>query len=112
MCSSTDTEQRFVRRYLDYFDDSSSSPSASYFHISALDALHTMRWAWGMVSPDIIANCFRHAGFCTEEATASDPVVEDEAVNEDITKMSNLFDWLGDVDVDPKDYVNMTKMRQ
>ena len=48
------------------------------YKLSVLDALYTVRAAWGCVSDETIANCFRHAGFgrqttqqsadCTHEA--------------------------------------------
>jgi hypothetical protein len=37
--------------------------TAASFSINVLDALYMMRTAWGAVTSETIANCFRHAGF-------------------------------------------------
>ncbi|GFO15087.1 tigger transposable element-derived protein [Plakobranchus ocellatus] len=92
-----------VRRYLQHIDGN----SASAFHISVLDALYHMRWAWSMVTPETIANCFRHARFCrVEDEAASAPGQDCDAITEEL---SALFANIDDADGGPEDYVNIDK---
>ncbi|GFN91634.1 tigger transposable element-derived protein 6 [Plakobranchus ocellatus] len=92
-----------VRRYLQHIDGN----SASAFHISVLAALYHMRWAWSMVTPETIANCFRHAGFCrVEDEAASAPGQDCDAITEEL---SAFFANIDDADSGPEDYVNIDK---
>ena len=69
---------KIVRKYLQYID----SESPSEFHISVLDARYDMRCAWGMITHETIANCFKHAGFYTEDIATSLPAQETDASDE------------------------------
>ncbi|XP_005102045.1 tigger transposable element-derived protein 4 [Aplysia californica] len=56
--------EKVVKRFLAYISGGqSASGDSSAFHISVLDALYYMRWAWDRVSRKTVANCFRRAGF-------------------------------------------------
>ena len=63
-----------VQKLLVAFDsrDENTEFATENFKFSVLDALHTVRTAWGFVTEETIANCYRHAGF-RDPATASPP---------------------------------------
>ena len=88
-----------VRRYLRHVD----GDSASGFHVSILDALYNMRCAWGMVTPETITNCFKHAGFCAEEDSTQRAPNADSAIEE----LSALFNRIDDADAGLEEYVNI-----
>ncbi|GFN78561.1 tigger transposable element-derived protein 6 [Plakobranchus ocellatus] len=82
-----------VQRYLVHID--SGCPAT--FNISVLEALYLMKKAWDDISTSAIANCFRHAGFYSQEESSE---TESKTSQEDRDLVS-LFDRLkGVVPVD------------
>lgn len=69
--------------------------TALALHTSVLDALCHMCWAWGMVTPETIANCFKNTGFYKEDATASVLAPDCDVVTEEL---SALFSCIENVD--------------
>ena len=66
--------KRVLLRYIADIDQSKAP------HISVLDAIH----AWNCVTPQTITNCFRHAGFSTDNVEATSNDDEDFDVEDDI----------------------------
>ena len=50
------------------------------FKWDLLDAIMTIKTAWGRVTQETVANCFRSVGFVTENATAEEGLVPEDSV--------------------------------
>lgn len=94
-CFKRNYRKAVMQRYLVHID--TGSPST--FNISVLEALYVMKKAWNDVSPAVVANCFRHAGFCRKESTEEESETDhttSDTMQED-RNLDSLFDRLRDI---------------
>lgn len=85
--------KRMLLRHVQAIDDNTD------LHITVLDALRLLNYAWKSVKPTTISNCFSHSGFKSADITPSDSDEEDDDIPlAQLTKLPVPFDQYTAVD--------------
>ena len=85
--------KRMLLRHVQAIDDNTD------LHITVLDALRLLNYAWKSVKPTTISNCFSHSGFKSADITPSDLDEEDDNIPlAQLTKLPVPFDQYTAVD--------------
>ncbi|XP_005112478.1 tigger transposable element-derived protein 4 [Aplysia californica] len=83
--------RQLLQKYILYLQTAGKVRDIDAFDISVLEALYMLQTAWTNVSESTVSNCFRHAGFKTQEARDVEKTPEELA---DQTDFLSLFERL------------------